>query len=77
MPNSKIWDVILLTEQRYVNPSSEEEYVLNLLEDDRIFKEALEKHGLRVKRVGPMESAVTNGANVFTEQDQYASRIGF
>lgn len=46
----KAFDVVILTESRYLNPESGDEYVLNILKEDRLLQEALEKKGLKVTR---------------------------
>jgi len=43
-------DICILTEQRYVNQKSRDPYVLNILKEDNLVQEALEKQGLRVVR---------------------------
>lgn len=42
------YDVVLLTEGQYVNPVAIDWYVDQVLTEDRLVAEALEKHGLRV-----------------------------
>jgi glutathione synthase/RimK-type ligase-like ATP-grasp enzyme len=44
------FDVILLTEDRYEQPKTLNPYIENLLWEDRLVQEALEKKGLRVGR---------------------------
>lgn len=43
-------DITLLTDARYVNPSSIDWYIQNILEEDRLVTEALQKKGLTVTR---------------------------
>ncbi len=43
-------DIVLLTEARYENPVHPDWYVNNILLEDRLVKEALERRGLRVAR---------------------------
>ncbi len=43
-------DVTLLTDARYVNPVNPDWYKQNILEDDRLVREALERKGLTVAR---------------------------
>jgi glutathione synthase/RimK-type ligase-like ATP-grasp enzyme len=43
-------DVTLLTDARYVNPVNPDWYKQNILEDDRLVREALEQKGLTVAR---------------------------
>jgi glutathione synthase/RimK-type ligase-like ATP-grasp enzyme len=44
------FDVTLLTDSRYVNPPKINWYIQNILNDDKVVQEALEKRGLRVTR---------------------------
>lgn len=44
------FDVIILTDSRYLGPSSESEYVRNILKEDTILQEALEAKGMNVAR---------------------------
>ena len=46
----KAFDVVILTESRYLNPESQDPYVLNILKEDRLLEQALEKKGLKVIR---------------------------
>lgn len=43
-------DITILTEQRYVDPEPDSDYIRNILLEDRLVKDALEKRGLRVAR---------------------------
>ncbi len=43
-------DITLLTDRRYVNPPDPDWYVKNILEEDRLVREALEQRGLQVAR---------------------------
>ncbi|WP_428235713.1 ATP-grasp domain-containing protein [Gracilimonas sp.] len=45
-----VFDVVILTDSRYVNPSAPGGYVQNILTEDRIVKEALQDIGLKVDR---------------------------
>lgn len=45
-----VFDVTLLTDSRYVAPKFPGEYVQNILMEDRIVQEALERKGLKVNR---------------------------
>jgi len=45
------YDISILTDRRYLEPRSRDSYVQNLLEEDRLVREALEKRGLRVQRI--------------------------
>ncbi|GIV37474.1 MAG: hypothetical protein KatS3mg032_1853 [Cyclobacteriaceae bacterium] len=44
-------DITLLTDSRYVNPSNPDWYVQNILEEDRLLRQALEQHGLKINRI--------------------------
>lgn len=44
-------DVVILTEHRYVNPIERNDYIDNVLLEDRLVQEALENEGLTVKRL--------------------------
>lgn len=45
-----LFDVVLLTESRYINPSDNSAYVQNILKEDAIISEAFKKEGLTVTR---------------------------
>ncbi|WNW02423.1 hypothetical protein RRF68_03075 [Tenacibaculum sp. HL-MS23] len=47
----KIYDVIILTESRYLNPTKVDIYSKNVLDEDNYVKVALEKIGLKVGRL--------------------------
>ena len=47
----KAIDVVILTDKRYVNPIERNEYIENILLEDQLVQEALEKEGLKVKRL--------------------------
>lgn len=47
----KKFDITLLTDSRYVNPTENNWYIQNILEDDRCVQLALEKRGLKVVRM--------------------------
>ncbi len=47
----KIYDVIILTESRYLNPTKTDNYNKNVLDEDNYIKVALEKTGLKVGRL--------------------------
>lgn len=49
MPKS--FDVLVLTEQRYISPTETNPYIDNVLLEDRLVVEALQQQGLRAKRV--------------------------
>ncbi|PCH96262.1 MAG: hypothetical protein COB85_03740, partial [Bacteroidetes bacterium] len=44
------YDITLLTDSRYVNPTDRDWYIDNILEEDRLVTKALEKTGLSVHR---------------------------
>jgi len=44
------YDITILTDHRYVNPEIIDNYIQNVLDEDRLLKEALEKGGLKVHR---------------------------
>ena len=46
----KKFDVVLLTENRYENPSEINDYIQNILTEDGLVQEALEKLGCKVFR---------------------------
>ncbi len=46
----KKYDVVILTDHRYVNDSPTEEYIHNVYLEDDILKKSLEKSGLKVSR---------------------------
>ncbi len=45
------FDIALLTDSRYVHPTSTDEYVQNILQEDRLVRIAFEQRGLCVTRV--------------------------
>ncbi len=45
------WDVVLITEDRYVQPPVIDGYIAQILEDDALLSEALQQFGLTVTRV--------------------------
>ncbi len=45
-----LFDVVLLTDSRYVDPVSPGKYVQNILDEDQIVRESLEGKGLKVNR---------------------------
>ena len=48
--NSKKYDVVILTEKKYVNPKVNDDYVANLLLEDQLVADSLVNKGLRVVR---------------------------
>lgn len=47
----KKYDVVILTERRYVNPTKVDNYISNVLLEDDLVKKGLEKDGLKVIRL--------------------------
>lgn len=47
----KNYDVIILTDKRYVNPQNLDNYIQNVLDEDNYVKTALENQGLKVARL--------------------------
>ncbi|MCH2033244.1 MAG: hypothetical protein MK202_06925 [Tenacibaculum sp.] len=47
----KKYDIVILTERRYVNPTKVDNYISNVLLEDDLVKKGLEKDGLRVIRL--------------------------
>ena len=45
------YDITILTDHRYVNPELIDNYIQNVLDEDRILKEALEEKGLKIHRI--------------------------
>jgi signal recognition particle subunit SEC65 len=45
------FDVTLITDSRYVNPQKIDWYIQNILDDDKLVTQALEKRGLKVNRM--------------------------
>ena len=43
-----MFDVVILTESRYINPVKKDWYIDQVLLEDKILKQALEKKGLKV-----------------------------
>ena len=50
MKNTSTYDVVLLTDPRYVNPIEKDGYIQNVLIEDELVVEALKKLGLKVTR---------------------------
>lgn len=46
-----MFDVVILTDQRYVNPKKRNEYIDNVIKEDGLVMEALENLGLKTKKV--------------------------
>ncbi len=47
----KNFDVVLLTDSRYVNPKIVNDYISNVLLEDKLVQRALEKFKLKVHRL--------------------------
>ncbi|WP_298420678.1 hypothetical protein [uncultured Kordia sp.] len=47
----KTIDVVILTDKRYTNPTEKSPYIDNVLLEDQLVKEALEKEGLHVEKI--------------------------
>ncbi|MEX2363884.1 MAG: hypothetical protein WD597_09675, partial [Balneolaceae bacterium] len=45
-----LYDVVILTDSRYVNPSAPGQYVQNILTEDRLVQQSLEQKQLKVTR---------------------------
>ncbi len=45
-----MYDVVILTDHRYINPKNTNQYIQNVLEEDRLVLEALKKEGLSAIR---------------------------
>ena len=48
--STKIYDVVLLTDKRYVNPTEKTPYIANVLLEDELLTTELENNGLKVYR---------------------------
>ncbi|XWN38480.1 MAG: hypothetical protein ROO71_05950 [Balneola sp.] len=46
----KKFDVVILTESRYLNPEKVNDYIQNILMEEELLKKSLQKHGLNVIR---------------------------
>ncbi len=46
-----MYDIVILTDERFVNPIKKTEYITNLMTEDRLVIDALEKQGLKTKKV--------------------------
>lgn len=46
-----MYDVVVLTDERYVNPTKTSEYIKNVLKEDQLVLDALEKRGYKVAKV--------------------------
>lgn len=51
-----MFDVVILTDERYVKPKKRSEYIDNVIKEDRLVMEALEKLGLQTKKVAWSDS---------------------
>ena len=78
MGGMKAYDVVLLTESRYLSPTSDTQYVKNLMQEDVIMRAALEKCGLHVTRqdwADPHFDWSTAAAVLFRTPWDYFDRI--
>lgn len=46
-----MFDVVILTDERFINPKNQSTYVNNVLKEDQLVIEAMDKHGLKTKKV--------------------------
>ncbi|MDP5170145.1 MAG: hypothetical protein NWR72_07860 [Bacteroidia bacterium] len=75
---SKTHDLLLLTDRRYVAPPELTPYVQNVLTEDRLVAEALERLGLRVGRVDWSDASVnwaSTSAALFRSTWDYFNRF--
>lgn len=52
-----MFDVVILTDERYVNPTKKSEYIDNVITEDRLVMDGLEKRGLKTKKVAWSDSS--------------------
>lgn len=52
-----MFDVVILTDERYVNPAQKSEYIDNVLTEDQLVMDGLEKLGLITKKVAWSDSS--------------------
>ncbi len=52
-----MYDVVILTDERYVNPKTKNEYVKNVLTEDQLVMNALEERGLKTQKVAWSDSS--------------------
>lgn len=52
-----MFDVVILTDERYVNPKKRSEYIDNVMKEDRLVMEALERLGLKTQKVAWSDSS--------------------
>lgn len=52
-----MFDVVILTDERYVNPKKGSEYVDNVIKEDRLVMEALDRFGLKTHKVAWSDSS--------------------
>ncbi len=72
------YDITILTDSRYVDPTDPDWYVENLLKEDNLVREALEKKGLTVHRTNWDNSTfdwAETGAVIFRSTWDYFHRI--
>lgn len=52
-----MFDVVILTDERYVNPAEKSEYIDNVLTEDQLVMDSLDKLGLKTKKVAWSDSS--------------------
>ncbi|WP_425389832.1 ATP-grasp domain-containing protein [Ekhidna sp.] len=52
-----MYDVVILTDERYVNPKKTNEYINNVITEDQLVLDALEKLGLKARKVAWSDSS--------------------
>ncbi len=52
-----MFDVVILTDERYVNPTQKSEYIDNVITEDRLVMDGLERLGLKTKKVAWSDSS--------------------
>ncbi len=76
---AKTFDVVILTESRYLNPINKTRYVANVLQEDKLVQKALEEEGLTVTRKDWADSGFdwsSTNAVLFRSTWDYFDRIG-
>ncbi|WP_420317088.1 ATP-grasp domain-containing protein [Ekhidna sp.] len=73
-----MYDVVILTDERYVNPEISSEYINNVITEDRLVMEALEKRGFKSKKVAWSDSSfdwTQTKAAIFRTTWDYAEKF--
>ncbi|MEP1034264.1 hypothetical protein [Ekhidna sp.] len=52
-----MFDVVILTDERFIDPKSQSAYVNNVLKEDQLVMDALERNGLQTKKVAWSDSS--------------------